>query len=323
MSRRLLVRVSLCALACGFSALHGCRVGYELLPDGGRGANAGTSAGGGVAQAGDDAGGSDRGGASTGGASAGSGAGPAAGEGGVSSSSAAGHAGDDASPAGAAGIGAGGEPTVGSLPPLPCTEPLVWATDFSSDPTALDDNGDAQPDWVIRGGQPFVPAELVAGTWRPTTSKALDTSPPVNFTGRTQARVRMRDTNRVPPSVPTSFGGALFWINLDYQASDFLAIYGSVTTADGAAYELGVFARTAGPTETLGGPHAVTTDAFVVLELDFDPASGAVAAWVDGAQLPLAVPSRQSVLNSDQWATVIAPQGTGEFDDLWVATCRP
>ncbi len=225
--------------------------------------------------------------------------------------------------AGDGGTSAGGESAVGSLPPLPCGEPLVWWTDFSSDPTALDSNGDAQPDWVIRGGEPFVMAEIASGVWRPTTSKALDSFPPVNFTGRTQARVTMRDTQQTAPITPTSFAGALFWINLDYQASDFLAVYGSITTPDGAGYELGVFARTAGATETLAGPHGVAKDAFVVLELDFDPTSGLVAAWVDGTVLPMAPPSRNPDLNLDHFATAIAPQGTGEFDELWVATCRP
>jgi hypothetical protein len=199
----------------------------------------------------------------------------------------------------------------------------VWSTDFSSDPTMLDDNGDAQPDWVIRGGAPFDTTELVSGVWRPTTSKALDTFPPVNFSNRTQARVKMRDTNQTAPSVPSSFGGALFWINLDYKPTDFLAVYSSITTRDGAAYELGIFAQANGSTETLAGPYAVANDTFIVLELDFDPATGAVTAWVDGTPLPVAVPNRQTTPNLDQFATAIAPQGTGEFDELWVATCRP
>jgi hypothetical protein len=219
--------------------------------------------------------------------------------------------------------GVGGESTQGSLPPLPCAQPFVWSTDFSSDPTMLDNNGDAQPDWVIRGGAPFDTAELASGVWRPTTSKALDTFPPMNFTGRSQARVRMRDTNKIAPGAPSSFGGALFWINLDYQPSDFLAVYSSITTRDGAAYELGIFAQTNGATQTLAGPHALANDSFVLLELDFDPAMGTVAAWVDGTSLPMAVPGRQTPPNLDQFATAIAPQGTGEFDELWVATCRP
>lgn len=318
MSRTAIAVVSSC-VACAVSLLHGgCRIGYELLPlaSGGGGGSAGDAEGGSAPGGGVDAGGSE---------GAGAGAGPAAaGEGGASSSGGAGgQGGEDSSLAGVGGVAMGGQPPVGSLPPLPCDEPLVWATDFSSDPTALDDNGDGQPDWVIRGGAPFVTTELVSGVWRPATAQPLDTSPPVNFTGRTQARVRMRDTNQVAPSVPSSYGGALFWINLDYQAADFLAIYGSITTPDGSAHELGVFAHHAGPAQMLTGPHPVAAGAFVVLELDFEPTTGAVNAWLDGAPLTVALPVRQTMLNSDQWATVIAPQGTGEFDDLWVATCVP
>jgi hypothetical protein len=220
-------------------------------------------------------------------------------------------------------MGAGGDTAVGSLPPLPCAEPLVWWTDFSSDPTAVDDNGDGQPDWVLRGDAAFSTAELNGGVWQPLTSKALDTFPPVNFTGRTQARVKMRDTNRTAPMTPTTFGGALFWINLDYQPSDFLAIHTSITTSDGATYDLGVFAAMNGPTEVIAGPLRVPNDAFVTIELDFDPMSSAIAAWVDGMPLPIAQPTRHTVPNLDQFATAIAPQGTGEFDELWVATCTP
>jgi hypothetical protein len=133
----------------------------------------------------------------------------------------------------------------------------------------------------------------------------------------------MRDTNQTAPSPHSEFGGALFWINLDYQASDFLAVFSSITTHDGATYELGMFARSGGLTETVAGPLNLASDAFVVLELDFDPTSGVVAAWVDGTVLPTALPSRNSSLNLDHFATATAPQGTGEFDELWVATCTP
>jgi hypothetical protein len=310
--------VGVALLACCIALLHGgCRYGYQLLPEGLAGAGAGESGGG----ASSHAGGSDAGGVSV--DDGGAGGQVTGGDGGaVASPAGSGGQGGADSLAGDGGMAAGGAPD-GSLPALPCANPLVWRTDFSSDPTALDLNGDAKPDWIIRGGAPFVTAELAAGVWRPTTSKALDTFPPVNFTGRTQARVKMRDTKQTAAATSFGYGGALFWINLDYQASDFLPVYSSITTQDGQSYALGVFARTNGPTATLAGPYSVAKDAFVVLELDFDPASGVVAAWVDGTSLPLAVPSRQTVLNQDQFATAIAPEGTGEFDELWVATCVP
>jgi hypothetical protein len=322
-----LIAVSTCVLCCGIAMLPGgCRIWYELNPEElvNAGATAGQSPNDPTPQAGVGAGGTEAGAAAAagGGGAAFGGGGGASGEPAVQGGQG-GEGGEDVNLAGAGGMGAGGESPVGSLPPLPCAEPLVWSTDFSSDPTVLDDNGDAQPDWVIRGGQSFVTAELESGVWRPTTSKALDTFPPVNFTGRTQARVRMRDTNQTAPSVPSSFAGALFWINLDYQPSDFLAVFSSITTLDGSSYELGVFARAGGSTQTLAGPLGVPMDAFIVLELDFDPASNTIAAWVDGTLLPMAAPSRNNVVNTDHFATVIAPQGTGEFDEIWVATCTP
>lgn len=320
MSRRLAIGTGV--LVVGISLLHGCRIGYELLPDGlsGAGGVAGDAAGG---EPGSRGGTSEPEGGNAPG-SAGSGE-----VGGVAGSSiggtggAGGEAGAPPAAAGEGGGGAGGESSGGTLPPLPCGEPLVWSTDFSSDPTALDNNGDQEPDWVIRGGAPFPTAELVAGVWRPATAQALDTFPPVNFTGHTQARVRMRDTNQTAPAMPSAFGGALFWINLDYQPSDFLAVFSSITTSDGVSYDLGVFANTSSDMETLAGPLRLADDGFRVVELDFDPTTGAISTWVDGVPLPIAPPTRQTSLNQDQFATVIAPQATAEFDELWVATCTP
>lgn len=115
----------------------------------------------------------------------------------------------------------------------------------------------------------------------------------------------------------------MLWVNLDYQVSGYLAVYGSITTLDGAAHELALFAEADGGTQPLVGPNAVAQDAFVLLELDFDPANGTVSVWADGASLPAATLARRNVENYDQFATILAPQGTGEFDELWIATCTP
>ncbi len=232
--------------------------------------------------------------------------------------------------AGSAGVGGGGSPQGGhagggSLPALPCVAPFIWRADFSSDPTAQDENGDAQPDWVIRGGQPFDMSEVLGGVWRSTSPKAFDTFPPTNFSGRTQARVRMRDTNRTAAAsfAPAGYGGALMWLNLDYRGTDYLAVYASISALDGVTRELGAYALLTSPAQLLAGPYPVGDDAFVVVELDVDPETGTVVLWADGVSVPAAMPSRITQENSDQFATIISPQGTAEFDEFWVATCRP
>ena len=102
--------------------------------------------------------------------------------------------------------------------PGPCTT-KVWATDFSTDPTQLDGNGDGLNDWRMRDGG-TLPGTLANGLWQAPGSpvRSLDTEPKQDFSTRTKVSVRMRAT------AYDATAGAVFWINVDYTPTTFMPL---------------------------------------------------------------------------------------------------
>lgn len=69
-----------------------------------------------------------------------------------------------------------------------------WELDFTSDPTAVDDDADGQADWKTTDGSTFDTSTLDAGVWQAGSSAALQTQPADNFTKPTTIEARMEDT---------------------------------------------------------------------------------------------------------------------------------
>jgi hypothetical protein len=83
-----------------------------------------------------------------------------------------------------------------------------WRTDFDSDPTTTDTDGDGAYDWAMAGGASLDAGTLIGGLWH--AAGALETRPPNDFTNTTIVEVRCRNTD-------PSGNGAVVRITADRQ----------------------------------------------------------------------------------------------------------
>jgi len=204
-----------------------------------------------------------------------------------------------------------------------CAQSTIWETDFSSDPTLIDENDDGVPDWRMRDGSPFPTAQLSSGAWMVAEAdRALDTNPPTNFTTRVLADVRMRDAQG--PSTPSNgYSNAVFWINVGYTPVDLGALFVSVARTSMDAQQVWLYARD-GTSEhrLLLGPVSAGIG-FVHVELAIEPATDSVALSVDGVAQGVTTFPRVALDNSDRYATVIAASSPAQFDLVRIVSCAP
>ena len=78
----------------------------------------------------------------------------------------------------------------------------VWESEFNTDPTTLDMNGDGLGDWAPATGT-FDPAGVSGGIWNATSN--LVTAPDNDFTQLTTVELRFRCTKRVRASPGVAF----------------------------------------------------------------------------------------------------------------------
>ncbi len=84
--------------------------------------------------------------------------------------------------------------TAARLLNLPEILTAVWEADFNADPTLLDIENDANPDWDMTGGGSFDPVTLANGVWQ--VDQNLRTMPDYDFTEITTIDLRFRDTDQ-------------------------------------------------------------------------------------------------------------------------------
>jgi hypothetical protein len=149
----------------------------------------------------------------------------------------------------------------------------VWELDFTSNPTALDMNGDAAGDWTTSDGSAFNPATLVSGVWH--ADRALDTSPGSDFTQLTNIEVSFRDTT-------TTGGGAAVWAHIDRSSSTYGVVYTTVAKQVDGTQTLTVCTKpdAANSTQLLQLTKLSTN--FVNVRLLVDPALDSVNLRVNG-----------------------------------------
>ncbi len=292
-----------------------CRLGYEELPlalhSGGVGATSGASGG---LTAGNATGAEATEGGRGGASQAGSATGGASGDPGGGGSPA------DAGAAGARVVEGGAPPIDPPPTKLPCSNPINWKTDFSSDPTQLDQNGDGQPDFVWLVGGSFPTQDLAGGIWTARAGSNLSTFPKYDFSGPTYLRVVARDNNP-PTQVTNGFSGALAWVNVDYTASGFGPVYISVTHRDAALQDSGVWGKISGAGTRLVGPVDVQAQALVTAEIRIFPDLGKVWLWIDGVYRGEGSYMREPLYNDDRFATLHVPVGSADYDEFDVESC--
>jgi len=211
----------------------------------------------------------------------------------------------------------------GLFDPPPCTVDVVWEADFASDPTLLDRDNDSMPDWIVRGGGTFPASEIANGTWTSAGAVPLDTNPPRNITTTAYVDVRLRSL-RTPAAVTTDFEGALFWVNVDYTVTDFAPIFVSVSRTAVDQQEVRFYGKSSNSVGVvLLGP--VTTGPDILhVQMEIDPVTSTLRAWIDGTLVGSAVfPRVSDQLNNDLYATAFAASTPSEYDAARVAVCVP
>jgi hypothetical protein len=171
-------------------------------------------------------------------------------------------AGDDAST-----TGTGGGPACGGL---------VWTAAMDADPTALDGNADAIPDWSFEGT--FPTEALVGGVWQAAAGTSLATSPDDTFAGRTVIDVRLR-------TVEVGVRGAAFLVYLGQDDETVSPLWVNIRLEPDTTQSATVGGRTAPTTnQQLASLDGMSSD-FVEVHLDADVVAGQVAITVAGQDL--------------------------------------
>lgn len=179
----------------------------------------------------------------------------------------------------------------------------IWETDFDSNPTTLDMNGDGSGDWAPESGS-FDPSRVSGGIWNANSN--LVTFPDNDFAQLTTVELRFRCT--------TVGGGAGFRINADRSGGNYVPLWARLVLAANGTQTLTVFCKPdSGLTTTLltlpGLPPA-----FVTLRLLIDPALNSVNVRANDTDCG----TFSYVLAADSGgahaATLIASGTTAEFD---------
>jgi hypothetical protein len=196
----------------------------------------------------------------------------------------------------------------------------VWFADFSSDPTAYDDNGDGVNDFTLRGSLPFPTAELVGGEWvTPSATQApLDTMPGQLFTRHMFVDARMRST--------TTSGqrGAVFYINVGYDGSAYAVLIADVKLTSASNQKIELVNRIDPSNSTLdhvfaSAPTNPTTPLDVSLEIDPQTLEVTYAAGTaTGTYTLLRAPPQGA---PPPWASLTAYSGAAAFDQIRIEIC--
>jgi hypothetical protein len=199
----------------------------------------------------------------------------------------------------------------------------VWLTDFSVDPTTLDDDG--VPEFAMRDGS-ALGGTLADDVWTQAVTggdiRPLDTEPKQTFTTRTLVHVRMANT-MVPPAGSGNFG-AVFWINVGYAGSNMSVLFVDAELQPGGETQTAFLytktdAGTVVPLFTESGLDAGMHDYY----LDIDPVADVVQLAIDTmSAVSLDFPAFPAGTNTDQWASIDAwANTTAEYGYERVESC--
>ena len=190
----------------------------------------------------------------------------------------------------------------------------MWEADFSSDPTALDVNGDGAGDWVVHGGGTFPGSSLYGGAWH-TSGTALDTSPACNFAAATIVDLRMRST-----AVGAS---AVFLINADRSGSLCAPLTAALRLeADGTQTLIVARKKTDGSFESLINVWGLPSTVFD-LRLLIDTTVHSVSVTANGSFIGAYGYGAPAVSTTDKFASIYGSGGAAEFDYVRIRVLEP
>lgn len=165
--------------------------------------------------------------------------------------------------------------TTAQLLNSPALLSACWMTDFTSNPTTLDSNGDGQPDWVSPNNTPFNASSVSGGTWQ-ANGATLYSNPGDNFTRLTLVDLRFAATS------PGSWAG--FSMNAARSGNICAPVMARITQQSDGSQTLQVWRKLNDSTlDTLllipGLPSGATD-----LHLIIDPAYGSVGIRMNGVE---------------------------------------
>jgi hypothetical protein len=235
-----------------------------------------------------------------------------------------GSAGDDAPP------GAIDAPVDQRMIDAPCVVQVgptcggkLWSTDFSVDPTTIDNNCDGVADFHVRETL-ALPGTLANGVWaEPGSFMApalhLDTAPADPFLTRTIVHARMR-------SVAVGMGsrhGALLWIDVGDNGTQFGSVFVEMRqTGDAASQNISLWEKAEGGVEIFLDPLPPGFDTgFHDVDLDIDPTAETVTFSVDGVNRGNFGFEEKLFSPSTHAASLTADGSSAEFDAFSVERC--
>jgi len=194
----------------------------------------------------------------------------------------------------------------------------LWIADFSTDPSQLDVNGDGVKDWALRDGSTFPTSQLSGGVWHVPSAglPPLDTQPKQPFTTRTLVQARMRGT------ASNGARGAVFWINVGYQADNsFAPLFVDAKLEVDNTLTLHVLTKTAAGLEQELAQHSGLPNDFVDFSIDIDPSTLRATFAGGGIAGTYQLVQQAAGTATDQWATLTAYSTAAEFDAIRVEVC--
>jgi hypothetical protein len=188
-----------------------------------------------------------------------------------------------------------------------------WRTDFDSNPTAANANGDASVDWAMAGGATFDPAMMINGTWYATG--ALETRPLHDFTTTTIVEARCRNSS-------VGGNGAVVRINADRQGGQYAPLLVYVQRLSDGTQTLSLHGKASDSViKQLCSRERLSGD-FVRFRLIIVPQSNVVNLAInDEDQGTFTYPTYAPSSNADRFLTLFGDSSQAEFDyvDLRVA----
>ena len=189
-----------------------------------------------------------------------------------------------------------------------------WEADFSSDPTALDTNGDGAGDWVVHGGGTFSTSSLSGGVWIPG-GVALDTSPACSFAATTVVDLRMRST--------AAGASAVFLINADRSGGLCVPLAAALRLEPEGTQTLIVSRKkTDGTFEALITVWGLPSTVFD-LRLLIDATLHSVSVTANASFIGTYGYGAPAVSTTDKFASIYASGGTAEFDYVRIRVLEP
>lgn len=180
-----------------------------------------------------------------------------------------------------------------------------WELKFDQSPTTVDINGDATPDWTVRGGGTFNPSTLVNGIWT-TSGTSLDTAPGNDFATTTVIDVRLQNTT-------IGGNGATLTMNALRSGATCAPVLVALKLQSDGTQTLTVSKKTNdATTQTLLNVTGLANRA-VDLHLIIDPVAMAVCVKANGVERGTFAISRFASSDTSRSVTLGASGSTAQF----------